>query len=310
MILSVTLNAALDITYWVDRLDHDRSHRVTAVRERAGGKGLNVGRVLASLGHEVVTTGLVGGNTGDMILMDLEASSIETAFERIDGESRRTITVVATSDGKTMSFNEPGPHVNLEEWQGFKKRFERLLDEVQIVICSGSVPPGLPTDAYATLVAAARSREATTIVDAEGSSLRAAAIAGADIIKPNGFELQDATGQSDPIVGAVALQRAGASAVVVSLGADGLVAVMPAGTWRAVPPTQGGNPTGAGDACVASLAAGIELGRSWPEILRNATALSAASVRCPIAGGYDQSAYLALKSEIRLEELDATDIDA
>src|SRR6266511_2039055 len=149
--------------------------------------------------------------------------------------------------------------------------------------------------AYQRLCRARPSRTrppASRLVDAEGDALHAALVAAPDVVKPNAAELRATTGHDDPALGAEALLRAGARAVVVSLGPDGLLAVTDAESWQAIPPEVVlGNPTGAGDATMAALAAGLAGGHPWSETLREAVAVAAAAVLLPVAGGFDPTAY-------------------
>jgi tagatose 6-phosphate kinase len=302
-VLTVTLNAALDVTYEVESLVPQATHRVLEVRTRAGGKGVNVARVLRQLGRDVVVTGLAGGHTGTLIRADLAASGLTDALVPIIGESRRTLTIVARGGGATL-LNEPGPRVSGQEWAGFLARFGRLLAKARAVVLSGSLPVGVPTGAYAELVQAAHDHGLPALVDAEGEALAATLAAAPDVVKPNAVELRATTGHDDPGPGAEALLRAGARAVVASLGPDGLLAVTDTGSWRAVPPEVIlGNATGAGDATMAALVAGLVDGRPWPETLREAVAVSAAAVLLPGAGGFDPKAYRRFREAVTVRPL-------
>ncbi|MEU0369733.1 1-phosphofructokinase family hexose kinase [Streptomyces sp. NPDC006283] len=306
MILTVTLNAALDVTYGVDSLLPRTSHRVDSTYERAGGKGINVARVLAARGHPVAVTGLAGGPTGTVLRDELRTAGLRDELLPIAGDSRRTLTVVSHDDGDATVFNETGPQVEPAEWESFTAHFASLLRGVAVVVLSGSLPPGLPPDAYATLVRTAGAAGAATVVDTSGPALLDALGAGPDVVKPNAAELTAVTGREDVAAAAAELRVLGARAVVASSGADGLHAVTGAGTWRAVPPEQlAGNPTGAGDACVAALAAGLAAGAPWPEVLREAVALSAAAVPCPMAGDIDPGTYHRFRTTVSVEELHA-----
>ncbi|WP_414721637.1 PfkB family carbohydrate kinase [Streptomyces sp. LMG1-1-1.1] len=117
MIVTVTLNAALDVTWEVSDLRPRASHSVRAAHERAGGKGVNVARVLAFLGHSPLVTGLTGGPTGRLIHDGLRSAGIRTSFVTVAGESRRTVTVVSRNDGDATVFNGLGPAVTATEWQ-------------------------------------------------------------------------------------------------------------------------------------------------------------------------------------------------
>ncbi|WP_055478346.1 1-phosphofructokinase family hexose kinase [Sphaerimonospora mesophila] len=302
MILTVTLNAALDVTYEVAELVPGGTHRANAVHERAGGKGVNVARVLTALGHDrVLATGLAGGPAGAEITAELAAAGIPARFAPIAGDSRRTVAIVASGDA-TM-FNEPGPVVTAEEWHGFRELFRALCAEAEVVVLSGSLPPGVPADAYALLTADARARGVRVLLDADGEPLRLGLAAGPDVVKPNTAELARVAGPGPVTEAARSLLDAasGTSAVVVSRGADGLLGVTSGGTWSVRPPRAlAGNPTGAGDAAAAALARALcgETPVDWPVALADAVALSAAAVLVPVAGDVDLAAYRAFSQEI------------
>jgi tagatose 6-phosphate kinase len=306
MILTVTVNAALDVTYAVEALTPHTTHRVRSTASRAGGKGINVARVLSALGEPTAVTGLVGGPTGVAIRGDLAASGLPDALIHMAAESRRTLTVVDSRDA--TAFNEPGGKVRPEEWDTFCAKFSDLVRSADVVVCSGSLPPGVPTDGYAVLVRIAAAHGVRTLLDSEGEPLRAALAARPHLVKPNAAELEATTGVSDPLAGALALRSAGAGAVVVTLGPEGLLGVTQEAVWRARPPERvAGNPTGAGDACAAALAAGLARGSPWPELLQEAVALSAAAVRARLAGEFDDSTYRRVRAGVTVEELDAAD---
>ncbi|WP_329570565.1 1-phosphofructokinase family hexose kinase [Kitasatospora sp. NBC_01266] len=307
MILTVTLNAALDVTYFVDALVPRASHRVDALHERAGGKGVNVARVLAALGQPTMVTGLAGGPTGAALRGELRAVGLADELVPIAGDSRRTVTVVSREDGDATVFNQAGPTVQPDEWRAFTARYAQLVRDAEVVVLSGSLPPGLPDDAYAQLITLAAVADAATVLDTSGPALLAALDTGPDVVKPNAAELAAVTGHQDIAAGAAALRALGARAVVASCGPDGLYALTEQGSWRATPTERlSGNPTGAGDACVAALAAGLAAGTPWPGILREAVALSAAAVPCPVAGDFDADTYRRLRTAVPVEDIHAT----
>ncbi|MFJ9456427.1 1-phosphofructokinase family hexose kinase [Kitasatospora sp. NPDC101447] len=288
MILTVTLNPAVDVTYRLDRVAHHGSNRVDAVAERAGGKGVNVARVLAALGHDTVATGLAGGATGEALRADLATAGPRDEFVTVDGTTRRTVAVVEAAAGDATVYLEPGPVVSADEWAHFTARYRRLLRTAEAVVLSGSLPVGVPPDAYGTLVALAAEAGVPAVLDAQGPALRAGLAAGPALVKPNAAELVATAGPVTPLTGARMLRAAGARAVVVSLGPGGLLASTRDGDWRARPPQQvHGNPTGAGDSAVAALTLGLVAGTPWPDRLAQAVALSAATVLAPLAGSFD-----------------------
>ncbi|TDT32169.1 tagatose 6-phosphate kinase [Streptomyces sp. BK208] len=293
MILTVTLNTALDITYRVQGFRPHASHRVTEVTERPGGKGLNVARVLAALGHEVTVTGFAGGTTGDVVSERLAGvPGVSDALVPVAGATRRTVAVVDERTGDTTQLNEPGPAVAPAEWTAFQEAYADLLTGAAAVALCGSLPPGVPVGAYAGLVRTARSAGVPVLLDTSGEPLRRGLAARPDLIKPNADELAELTGTHEPQRAAQAARRRGARSVVASLGAEGLLAVTPEGRWRAAPPAHvRGNPTGAGDSAVAGLLSGLVEHLPWPQTLARAVALSAATVLAPVAGEFDRAAY-------------------
>ncbi|MET9715844.1 1-phosphofructokinase family hexose kinase [Streptomyces rochei] len=293
MILTVTLNTALDITYRVPGLRPHASHRVTEVTERPGGKGLNVARVLAALGHPVTVTGFAGGSTGATVRASLAGvPGVVDALAPVAGATRRTVAVVDERTGDTTQLNEPGPVVAPAEWNAFQEAYEGLLAGAAAVALCGSLPPGVPVGAYAGLVRTARAAGVPVLLDTSGEPLRRGVAARPDLIKPNADELAELTGSHEPLRATQAARRRGARSVVASLGAAGLLAETPEGRWRAAPPAQvRGNPTGAGDSAVAGLLSGLVEHLPWPDRLARAVALSAATVLSPVAGEFDRAAY-------------------
>ncbi|MFI7321658.1 1-phosphofructokinase family hexose kinase [Streptomyces venezuelae] len=295
MILTVTLNAALDITYRVPALTPHASHRVTEVTERPGGKGLNVARVLAALGHDVTVTGFAGGDTGRTLRDRLATEPhITDALAPVAGATRRTLAVVDAATGDTTQLNEPGPAVAPAEWAAFLDSYEELVrrDGMTAVALCGSLPPGVPVGAYALLIRSARAARVPVLLDTSGEPLRRGVAARPDIVKPNADELAELTGSHEPDRATRDARRRGAHAVVASLGADGLLAVTADGGWRARPPKRvRGNPTGAGDSAVAGLLSGLAEQLPWPDRLARAVALSAATVVAPVAGEFDPATY-------------------
>ncbi|MFE6041602.1 1-phosphofructokinase family hexose kinase [Streptomyces sp. NPDC056452] len=304
MILTVTLNTALDLTSTVPALVPHTSHRIGEMSERPGGKGLNVARVLSALGHETVVTGFAGGTTG-AVLRDLLAALPHRptdALVTISGNTRRTLALVDLSTGDTTQLNEPGPHIGADEWTAFLRTYGELLPGAQAVALCGSLPPGIHVGAYAELVRLARGAGVPVLLDTGGEPLRRGIAARPDLIKPNADELAQLTGAREPLRATHDARRRGAAGVVASLGADGLLAVTPEGTWQAAPPSAvRGNPTGAGDSAVAGLLSGLADGLSWPDRLARAVALSTATVLAPAAGEFDRAAYEDLLPRVTVE---------
>ncbi|MFB7517653.1 1-phosphofructokinase family hexose kinase [Streptomyces sp. NPDC056144] len=306
MILTVTLNTALDLTYRVPALTPHASHRVTQVIERPGGKGLNVARVLATLGYETVATGFAGGATGATLREALAATPVRDELVETAGPTRRTVAVVDNATGDTTQLNEPGPGITPAEWTDFRTRFTSLLDGAAAVALCGSLPPGVHVGAYAELIRLARTAGVPVLLDTSGEPLRRGIAARPDLVKPNADELAQLTGSREPHRATRDARRRGAHAVISSLGPEGLLAATPEGLWRAAPPAPvKGNPTGAGDSAVAGLLSGLVDGVPWPDRLARAVALSAATVLSPVAGEYDATAYAELLPKVAVTPVTA-----
>ncbi|KIF69313.1 sugar kinase [Streptomyces sp. AcH 505] len=321
MIVTVTLNAALDITYRTPALVPHTTHRVSDVTERPGGKGINVARVLAALGHETVVTGFAGGRTGD-VLRELLAHTSQAgtsqagmsqagtsqagttdALVPVAGATRRTVAVVDAATGDTTQLNEPGPVVSAAEWAAFLDTYARLIDGADAVALCGSLPPGIHVGAYAELVRLARGAGVPVLLDTSGEPLRRGVAARPDLVKPNADELARLTGSREPLRATRDARRRGAHAVVASLGPEGLFAATPEGLWRAAPPASvKGNPTGAGDSAVAGLLSGLVERLPWPDRLARAVALSTATVLAPVAGEFDAVTYEKLLPQVAVTE--------
>jgi tagatose 6-phosphate kinase len=316
VIVVVCLNPALDITHHVPEVDWTGVNRPTAVYARPGGKGTNVARALHSFGLRVLLLGLAGGTAGAAVEAALGQLAVPTAFTPAVGETRRTFTVV-DGEGRAALFNEPGPEVSAAEFARFRLAYGEAMAGAAAVVLSGSLPRGLPPTAYAELIAVAAEAGVPAVLDTSGDALRAGVAAGPAIVKPNLDELRALSGRSlatadggiawaAVAAAAAGLRTAGARAVVVSLGPDGLLAVTGDGCWHARPPAvRRGNATGAGDAVTAALAHGLVLGRPWEDRLRHAVALGAASVAAPVAGEFSQADYAGGLAAVAVREREA-----
>ncbi|GAA2794258.1 1-phosphofructokinase family hexose kinase [Kribbella solani] len=301
MIGTVTLNLALDVTYEVDELVVGGSHRVDRTRQRAGGKGVNVARVAATLGHQVLVLGFVGGVTGELVAEELFDAGLTALLTPIAGETRRTVAIINGSDGDATIFNEAGPTVSGDEWRAFLDRMP--WGRLGVLSCSGSLPPGLPADAYAELAVHARHHDVLSVIDTGGDALTAAARAGA-VVRANASELRAAVGDAEVEDGAAELVALGATAAVITDGPRGMVAASKKGVWRALPvETVRGNPTGAGDACTAVVAAAVAESAEpdWTIVLKSAVAASAAAVLTPVAGDIDLGAYRRWQPQVSVQ---------
>ena len=280
MILAVCLNPAIDVTA---RPDGD------VVATRGGGKAVNVARVLHTLGYRVRLVGFVAGANGSVLRDDLTGAGVDHECVEARGDTRHTYTTWR-SDGTAVTVAGPGLTVTPAGW----RRMQRLIGTIgaPVAVLSGSLPPGLPVDAYASITRSLTARGARVVLDTSGEALRLGLGAAPEVVAPNRSELAGLAGGAidtvpDAVAAAVELRGRGAKTVVATLGEDGLVGLSPLGAWHVRPRHRTGNPTGAGDACVAGLAAALLDRRPWPAALQLAAALGALAVDQEVAGSVD-----------------------
>lgn len=312
MILTLTLNPAVDMTITIDAVHLGETHRVDTARFRAGGKGLNVARVAHAQGETVLALAPSGGGSGAELNTELAASGIPHLLVPVSAPTRRSYAIVDRSSGVPTVFNEHGSNHSPAEWDALEAAVAAELPRASVLVISGSLPPGTPSAFIPRLIALAHAAGVPSIADTSGPALLAAADAGATVLKPNRDELLAATGESDPLAAARGLLARGACLVLLSLGEEGMVAVgglnsADSGTLlqARLGETLRGNATGAGDAAVAAVACSIERGiTDVTSILRLATAWSAAAVLMPLAGDIHAS-WPELAARITIEVLDA-----
>lgn len=286
MILTVTPNPALDLTWRVARLTPGEVHRADAGALRAGGKGLNVARIAHAQGVPVLAVTTAGGRSGLELAAELGASGVPHRLVPVEGATRQSVALVDEHHGGTTVVNERGVNPSDAEWAALVGEVVDALPGARVLVVSGSLPPGAPEPFLPLLIGMARDAGVPAVVDTSGPALLRAAGAGAAVVKPNASELADATGIADPVEGARALVGRGVGLVLLSLGADGMLAVTASEVRHArLDAPLAGNPTGAGDAAVAACAVLYADGIRDPEtVLRRATAWSAAAVPMPLAG--------------------------
>ena len=283
MILTVTLNAAIDKRYVVEGFRTGEVNRVKECTYVPGGKGLNVSKPASIYGAEVVATGFAGGHAGAYIEDALKPFGIRSAFYHVDAESRSCINIWDEVNQVQTEFLEPGFTLTEEDFAGFEAKFRQLVQEAKVVAMSGSVPKGLNGTAYQRLVKIVKDAGIPVILDTSGKLLEMGIEAIPTMIKPNIDEIRMLTGKrcddiSEIIEAARAIHERGVKIVAVSLGADGSLAVGDDGIFRArVPKIDAVNTVGCGDSMIAGFALGLSKGLPLEETLRLASAISAAA---------------------------------
>lgn len=316
MIITVTPNPALDLTYAVPSVALGESHRVSSVTERAGGKGLNVASVLTTMGRRAVAVAPVGEPDLDLFRHDLDARRVAHRLVSSPCPTRRSVAIVEAG-GRATLFNEVGVPESRRVWERLCDEITALAPEASVLTVSGSFPPGTDPDLARRLTLLAHDAGLRVVLDVSGVHLTRALAAGPDLVKPNRLEAAvslSSLGRADvPSVpeAARALVAAGAGAAVVSDGTDGLVLVHGDVALRArLPRPLSGNPTGAGDALTAALADDLHetgelpAGRdAWSAALRRGVAWSAAAVLQPVAGAVDPADVDRLFPTVEIEEI-------
>jgi len=304
MIITICLNPAIDKTIEIRDFKVNSVNRVSASRLDAGGKGINVSKMIDKLGGKSTVIGVLAGSSGRFIKEQLDLMNIENEFIFVEGETRTNIKIVDSINGFNTDINEAGPNIS-------DKAIDEVLDktivaanEDTILVLAGSVPANVSKDIYKRMIAAAKSKGAKTILDADGELLRQGLEAGPYMIKPNIHELgvlfnKEISSPQEAIGFAKELFSYGVEIIVISLGSEGSVlmtkdkTLLVDGLKVEVIST-----VGAGDAMVASLALAIERQYSMEEAIVLATAASAASVMTPGTSPGDLAVINKLKNRV------------
>lgn len=292
MITTVTLNVSVDKAYRIKTVvESGKVIRVSKCNNTAGGKGLNVSRVISTCGEDILATGFVGGNIGNLAEELLKKDDINSEFVHVKSETRNCINILDENNVST-EFLEPGAPITKEEVEKFIKQFDRIIDNSSVITISGSVPSGVPTDIYATLIKMIKSKNKQVILDTSGDLLKESIKAFPTMIKPNSEEMEHLLGVSinnekDVLESAIKLYESGIELVVVSLGKDGALLVCKDGIYHGKPPKiEVVNTVGCGDSMVAAFAVGLERKYSYEQCLRYAVSVSAANAMTFSTGSF------------------------
>ena len=314
MILTVTLNAAIDRTVAVPSFRQGHRHRAVEASTAAGGKGVNVARALKLLDRPVIATGLAGGPTGARLMERMGEESILTDFTWISGESRTNLAVIDPTTGEQTEINERGPDVSSEELERFLEKLLYLARGARICVIAGSIPPSVPASFLGRVVADLKGLDVETILDADGEPLTAALRAGPAAVTPNASEAEGAVGyefndRDDLLAGLQELVELGAGEAIITKEEGCFASLLEDSKRRAfevIAPTQ--EPVaavGSGDAFLAGFAAARFDGRPPQEGLRFAVACGAESTQHFGAGTIDPDEVERLLPRVEVNGLDA-----
>lgn len=298
-ILTLTLNPALDLTLRLPSLQPGAINRCDELRSHAAGKGLNVAQVLADLGHSLSVSGFLGRANAAPFERLMQARGFHDLFVRVPGETRSNIKL-AEADGRITDLNGPGPQVEAEHLQRLEEELQPLLAGHDAVVVAGSLPRGVTTQWFASLLRRIKASGVPLVVDSSGAALQAALGVVPWLIKPNEEELREACG-SDLPAAITRLRGQGIEHVLLSRGADGVEWHGPGIALRAVPPrVEVASTVGAGDSLLAASLHGLLQG--WPaeRTLRLATAVAAQAVTQIGFGIHDREQLARFEAAVQL----------
>ena len=312
MIITVTLNAAVDKTLAVPNFRIGRRHRAVEQTSMAGGKGVNVARALKTLGQPVIATGVAGGPTGTRIIQQLTDEAILNDFVRIREESRTSTAVIDDTTGEQTEINERGPAVSEAEIELFRDKLLYLAKGAAVCVFAGSLPGGVADSFYAEMIVELNQMGVTTVLDAEGEPLRLATRVEPTIVSPNELEAEELVGHEfsddeDRLRGLHEMAELGAREVAMTLP-SGCVALVGDDGDRSLyrvtlEPRETRSTVGSGDAFLAGYVAARYTGRAPEDCLRFGVACGAESTQHFGAGVVDPREVDRLMPEVQVEQL-------
>jgi 1-phosphofructokinase family hexose kinase len=312
MIITVTLNAAIDKTLEVPSFTPGRRHRTVDQTTMPGGKGVNIARAIKQLGQPVIATGFVGGATGTRIVEALGDESILSDFVRIHDESRTNTVVLDPTTGLHTEINERGPAVSAHELELFREKLLYLAQGASICVFAGSLPRGVEQDVYTALIREVRRRGVTTMIDTDGEPLRLAMRAEPDLVSPNELESEELVGHEfndadDRAQAVVEMTRLGAREAIMTVSDGCYAKVIEDGASTVhrvrVVEQEVRSVVGSGDAFLAGYVAARYGGQDPVECLRFGVACGAESTQHFGAGIIDAARVERLLNEVEAERL-------
>lgn len=302
MIVTVSLNPAVDKTCRLREMKPGEVNRMDVSVSVAGGKAVNVTKVLRRFRIPVAAVGFLGGAGGELIGEAMEKLGVECHFTKIAGGTR-TSTNVLEENGRVTELLEPGPVISEKELGNFLKQFTGCLENCELAVLSGSLPAGVPADIYGKLTELCHMAGCRVVLDSSGEALRKGIQAGPDIVKPNRRELEYLAGRPlgsrEEIEGAARkLLDAGVGRVVASLGGEGLLWVDARQVrFQEARPVRVVNTVGCGDTVAASLCMSELAGDDAVTALAKAAAMAAANASTEESGCIPMETYLGLLDE-------------
>ncbi len=310
MILTVTLNPAIDKFYKVNELKPKTTIRVNEVVNMPGGKGINASRVAVISGYKSSAMGFLGGQSGELFESLITEKGIDMCFTKTNAQTRFCVNVWDEKENKSTELLEPGSEVTTQDVQNFLKQYEEKLPLAKVVTLCGSVPKGVSEDFYAKLIDLANKYNKPVILDTSGQYLKHGVGKIPYMIKPNEHEIKqllniDVKNMQQLTQAAKTLQKSGIGIVAVSLGKDGVLVVCESGVYKGnTPDIKVVNTVGCGDSMVAGFAIGI--GEKWSieKTMQFALATSTANAMHHKAGYFEQKDFDEIYPMCTVQKLD------
>lgn len=309
MITSVALNPALDKIYFVDNFEPGKMYRVQEMVKSAGGKGVNVARVAGILGENTRLIGFKAGDAGKWLESQIRKLAVCTEFVEVHGETRTNNNVIDRARANETEVLEIGPFISIRDMERFMTVYKKALEDSKVVVLSGGLPQGVPTDYYRTLIEVAKSFDVPVILDTSGEALSEGIKAKPHIIKPNLRELGNLARKELRDIGEIlevlrGINARGIDVAIVSMGREGaILCTKDLGIRVKVPPLAVVNTIGSGDAMVAGLAVGIARKKAPEESLKLAAACGMSNARFLEIGIVDKNEVEAQKDRVEIERM-------
>ncbi|MCR2823478.1 1-phosphofructokinase [Lederbergia panacisoli] len=304
--MTVTLNPAIDVSYRVNNFELDKGHRVENGNKTAGGKGLNVSRVLKQLGVEPLCLGFLGGQNGEWIKKQLIKDGLEQSFTSIKEDTRTCLAFIDEGHGTQTELMEKGPIISEEEKASFLHTYQQMLKKARLIVSSGSLPLGLESSFYKEISGIAKENNIPLLLDTSGESLKFGVEGSPFLIKPNQEELSQFAGKDlknidDMIEVAKEICNQGVQNVLLSLGENGALLVRKDIILKAnIPAIPVANPVGSGDSMIAGMAYSIYNNYAYEDSLKMACACGMANAMEKKTGFIQEKTVKKLLSEISI----------
>jgi len=287
LIATITLNPSLDQHITVDGLVVDGTNRWSRLHRYAGGKGIDVSRAIHEMRGRTIAYGFIGGPVGRAVEILLDEEEVPFSFTPIQRETRTNFIITDSKTSKQTRIDAPGPRISKDEFERFQRKMLRIRPSPDLVVMGGSLPPGIPSNVYYSMIMEAKTFGVRAILDSEGQWLAEGIKAKPYLVKPNVREAEGLLGRElateDAIIkGALDIVDMGVEIAVISRGSEGIIAATSNEVLKAVPPeVKVKSAVGAGDCTIAGLALKLANEESLSKACRLAVALGTAAALTP-----------------------------